>query len=158
MVSERDKRIRDWMTATMSNGGIGRYDDLHVDDIDEQWRERATWLSAAIDAYRSAIAIRDELAIPVKVALGFSLSDAEHGAAEVFESEAQFEGELDWSPPSLYLFDVDDQQHLSATVCVNPLPRGYSSQLPQGTRSFLLQWDTDDGSRRRSVVVEDSED
>jgi hypothetical protein len=158
MFPEREKRIRNWIIATVSNGGIGRNDDLHVDVIDQQWRERATWLSAAIVAYKSAIAIRDELALPVKVALGFSLTDAGHGAAEPFESEAQFEQELDWSPPSLYLFNVGDHQHLSATVRENPLPKSFSSQLPVGTKSYLLQWDAGDGSRRRSVFVERLED
>lgn len=41
MDSRHETKIREWMLATISNGGIDRLDDLHVDDIDEDWKQRA---------------------------------------------------------------------------------------------------------------------
>ena len=139
------------MLATTSNGGIDRLDDLHVDDIDENWKQRANWISASIRAYELAVTLQSNLRLSVKVALAFSLLD---GMGQTFDTEEEFESQLDWSPPSLYLFKADDQQHLSKVVRFDPLPKALASRFPQGAKSFLLQWATEDGSVRRSVIVE----
>ena len=154
MASERERTIRQWMLATVSNGGIQRLDDLHVDAIDESWKERTDWVSAGLIAYGLALRIRRELGLDVMVSLGFSLLDAQDTSVDVFETKEEFEKQLDWSPPSLYLFKVGDQKHLSATIRVDPLPKALFSQLPESTKSFLLRWHAEDGSRRRSVFVQ----
>jgi hypothetical protein len=100
------------------------------------------------------VRIRRELGLEVTVALGFSLVDARDASTEKFDTREEFEKELDWSRPSLYLFKVGDQQHLSAAVRVDPLPMELFSQLPEGTKSFLLRWLAEDGIQRRSVFVE----
>ena len=154
MASERETTIRGWMLATVSDGGIERLDDLHVDDMDANWKDPTNWVSAGLIAYGLALGIRRELGLDVTVALGFSLKDAQDTSRDVFETEEDFEKQLDWSPPSLYLFRVSDQQHLSATVRVDPLPKALLSQLPEDTKSFLLRWLAEDGSQRRSVFVQ----
>ena len=123
MASERETTIRRWMLATVSDGGIERLDDLHVDKIDASWKDPTSWVSAGLNAYGLAFGIRRELGLDVTVALAFSLVDAQDTSEDVFDTQAEFERQLDSSPPSLYLFKVDDQQHLSATVCVDPLPK-----------------------------------
>jgi hypothetical protein len=153
MASEREATIRRWMLATVSDGGIERLDDLHVDNIDASWKDPASWVSAGLTAYGLALGIRRELSLDVTVALGFSLVD-EDTSGDVFETQEEFEKHLDWSPPSLYLFKGDDQQHLSATVGVDPLPKALLSQLPEDAKSFLLRWLAEDGSQRRSVFVQ----
>jgi len=151
MDSRHETKIREWMLATISNGGIERLDDLHVDDIDENWKQRANWISASLRAYELAVRLQNDLGLSVKVALAFSLLD---GTGQTFDTEEDFERQLDWSPPSLYLFKADDQQHLSNVVRFDPLPKAVASRLPQGSKSFLLQWATEDGTVRRSVFVE----
>jgi hypothetical protein len=71
----REARIREWMLATVSNGGIERLDDLHVDNIDEDWAQPTNWVDAGFTAYRLAMAVKDKLGLDVTVALGFSLVD-----------------------------------------------------------------------------------
>jgi hypothetical protein len=154
MASERETIIRRWMLATVSDGGIERLDHLHVDDIDASWKDPESWVSAGLIAYGLALGIRRELALDVTVALAFSLVDAEDTSGDVFERQEEFKHQFDWSPPSLYLFKVDDQQHLSATIRVDPLPKALFSQLPEDTKSFLLRWLGEDGSQRRSVFVQ----
>ena len=128
-----------------------KFDDLHIDRIDENWKERANWVSASIRAYELAVRLQRSLGLTVKVALAFSLLD---GMGQTFETEEEFESQLDGSPPSLYLFEAADQQHLSNVVGFNPIPKTLASRFPRGTKSFLLQWATEDGSVRRSVIVE----
>lgn len=154
MDSDRGTTIRRWMLATVSGGGIKRLDDLHVDDIDAGWKDPTGWVSAGLTAYELALGIQRELSLDVTVALAFSLVVAQDTSVDVFETQEEFEKQLDWSPPSLYLFKVGDQQHLSATIRVDALPKALFSQLPDGTKSFLLLWLAEDGSQRRSVFVQ----
>jgi hypothetical protein len=142
------------MLATVSEGGIERLDDLHVDDIDATWKDTSSWVSAGLIAYELALEIRHELGLEVTVALGFSLVDAQDTSGDVFETQEEFQKQLDWSPPSLYLFNAGDTQHLSATVRVDPLPKAFLSRLPKDTKFFLLRWLAEDGSQRRSVFVQ----
>ena len=154
MAFEWETTIRRWMLATVSDGGIQRHDDLHVDKIDESWKDPKSWVSAGLIAYGLALRVRRELGLEVTVALGFSLVDAQDTSRDVFQTREEFEEQLDRSPPSLYLFEVGNQQHLSATVRLNPLPKALFSKLPEDTRSFLLRWLAEDGSPRRSVFVQ----
>jgi hypothetical protein len=151
MDSPHETRIRKWMLATISNGGIERLDDLHIDAIDENWKQRTSWISASVRVYELAVNLQSILGLSVKVTLAFSLLD---GTGSSFDTEEEFERQLDWSPPSLYLFKPDDQKHLSGVVRFDPLPRTLASRFPRGTKSFLLQWRTENGSVRRSVIVE----
>jgi hypothetical protein len=156
MSFERETKVRQWMLATVWDGGIQRLDDLHVDHIDESWKEPTSWFSAGLIAYGIALRIRDELGIDVAVALAFSLLDAQDTSPDVFETQEEFEKQFDWSPPSLYLFDVGDQQHLAATIRVDPLPKALFSHFPEDTKSFLLRWLADNGNQRRSVIIQAS--
>jgi len=139
------------MLATISDGGIDRLDDLHVDAIDASCKKRSNWISGSIRAYELAVRLQSNLGLNVKVALAFSLLD---GMGQTFETEEEFESQLDWSPPSLYLFKAGDQNHLSNVVRFDPLPKAMASRFPEGTKSFLLQWPTEDGGVRRSVFVQ----
>lgn len=151
MDSQHETKVREWMLATISNGGIDRLDDLHVDAIDDNWKERTNWICASIRAYELAVRLQSNLGLGVTVALAFSLLD---GTGQTFDTEEEFESQLDWSPPSLYLFKVGDQQRFSNVVKCDPLPNKVASRFSQGTKSFLLQWTTEDGNSRRSVIVE----
>jgi hypothetical protein len=92
------------MLAVVTDGGVDRLDDLHVDRIDEQWKDRRTWLSAGLEAYRIAVALRTRHQLPFVVALGFSLESGEKVSGKSLETIEEFASRFDWSPPSLYLF------------------------------------------------------
>jgi hypothetical protein len=51
-----------------------------------------------------AILSRNELRLEVTVVLAFSLKAGEQRRGLNFLTASELEGELDWSPPSLYLF------------------------------------------------------
>lgn len=149
--SRHESKIREWMLATISNGGIERLDDLHIDHIDENWKQRTNWIPASISAYELAVMLQSNLGLNVQIALAFSLLD---GTGQTFDTEEEFQSQLDWSPPSLYLFRAGDHKHLSKTVGFDPLPKTLASRFPPGTKSFLLQWATEYGTQRRSIFVE----
>ena len=100
----RQEVVERWMLTAFTDGGVERFDDLHVDRIDEQWRDRKAWVSAGLEAYRVAVALRTRHQLPFVVALGFSLESGERLNIMGAETMEEFAGRLNWLPPSLYLF------------------------------------------------------
>lgn len=110
-VGERHLQVvQAWMLANVQNRGYERHDELHVDRIDPDWKPRAKWMDAGIEAFRSAVHLRDRNQLSFTVALAYSLVSLRppHSGAEIRTRE-ELESQLDWSPPSLYLFSRGDE-------------------------------------------------
>jgi hypothetical protein len=43
----RSTIIEGWMRMVLATGGIERYDDLHIDQIDPAWRGRESWVDGS---------------------------------------------------------------------------------------------------------------
>jgi hypothetical protein len=100
---DRISAIEIWMSNVSQDGGIDRYDDLHIDSIDPEWRSREVWINGGLLAFQDAVQIRDRLTLPVTVALGLSLLPDEFVWSETV-GFGQLRPRLDSTPPSLYLF------------------------------------------------------
>jgi hypothetical protein len=99
-----DKRIvESWMLRTLREGGIERYDDLHIDRIDEAWRSPTMWIPAAFQARELALTVRDLHGFDVVVVLAFSLQSGELPRGVDFVTREDLESQVT-GPPSLYLF------------------------------------------------------
>lgn len=94
------------MPRIVEDGGIDRYDDLHVDQIDERFRWRKEWLAGARLSFEMALDLSKRHSLDVVVAVAFSLRSADRPIGVTFETTKALVGEFDWSPPSLYLFEV----------------------------------------------------
>ncbi len=92
------------MHAIISDGGVSRFDDLHIDVIDESWKDRKLWIPGAIEAYKLARTIAANNGFDFSIAVGFSLESSEAPRGINFKTRQDLEGEFDWTPPSLYLF------------------------------------------------------
>lgn len=105
IIDTRMDVIEKWMLSVIASGGINRYDDLHVDQIDESWRARSTWLEAGIQSYELAVQARDAHKLNVGVAVAFSLESGDEPLGANFRTKEDLERQFDWSPPSLYCFE-----------------------------------------------------
>ena len=104
--SKRDRIIKQWMLTVNSDGGLLRNDDLHIDQIDDEWVAKQTWLNAGLEAHRIALEVRKVNHLDVQVVLAFSLTqDPEFP----FRNRYELEAALDWSPPSLYVFKSGEE-------------------------------------------------
>lgn len=96
--------IRAWMDTIARDGGIERYDDLHVDRIDEHWKSQKNWISAGLESFELAVSIRDTEKSDLTVALAFPLESDEFPKRPNFRTHDELEKNFDVTPPSLYLF------------------------------------------------------
>jgi hypothetical protein len=106
---EHETIIERWMTAVSRDGGIERFDHLHIDKIDETWRSKPSWIEGGLAAFRVALRLRDRHRLPVKVELSFSLRSDNKKTDVDFRTPEEFASRLDWTPPSLYLFGALEQ-------------------------------------------------
>jgi hypothetical protein len=101
-IESRRDRIQEWMNHVHATGGVERYDDLHIDLIDSSWKPRAMWISNGIAALELASSMQASIKQGFVVALGISLVARE--AHEIRSTSADLVEQIDWTPPSLYLF------------------------------------------------------
>lgn len=92
------------MSNALRTGGIEKYDELHIDRIDEAWRLQATWIWASLEALDLAASIRDRAGYDLSVVLAFSLRPAIRNMEVDFSTEKQLTERIGHTPPSLYLF------------------------------------------------------
>jgi hypothetical protein len=107
--------IEQWMLSVIQDGGVDRYDDLHLDHIDPRWRSRELWISAGVEAFQLALSLRDRHHLSLTIALAFSLEPSSHPRGFDFTAPEQLQNLLDWSPPSLYLFRRGQEPWLQMT-------------------------------------------
>ncbi len=67
------------------------------------------WVVGAIESFSIARSVRDSLSLKVIVAAAFSLRSGHQQIGINFNTPSEFFAQLDWSPPSLYLFPADEQ-------------------------------------------------
>lgn len=107
--TERENVIEVWMTRVIHDGGLERYEDLHIDQIDSEWAPRSQWVDAGLEAHQLAVRVRDRLGLAMKVVLAYSLESGEQPMGIDFEIARELQAKLDWSPPSLYLFRIGSE-------------------------------------------------
>jgi hypothetical protein len=123
--------IESWMLEITADGGIDRYDDLHIDRINSTWKRRELWFPAALQAYELAIDIRDRNDLQFSVVLGFSLRGGERPKGMNFTTRAEFEREFNQTPPSLYLFRPEQE----------PWLHEQNSGAKSGTQDLMMKID-----------------
>src|SRR5437016_4212160 len=70
---QHEKIVEEWMLSSIRGGGIDRYDDLHIDKIEEKWRDRTFWLNGGLQAFEFALLHRGRHSLDVTVVLAYSL-------------------------------------------------------------------------------------
>ena len=107
MTGEANRRvaIEKWMLSIVKDGGVERYDDVHIDRIDPQWKTADSWVDGGLEAFRVAVSVRDRYALSLSVILAFRLEekDGGRGAATSGFSLSRI------TPPSIYLFPEGEE-------------------------------------------------
>lgn len=146
--------IAQWMLATANNGGVSRFDDLHVDDIDAGWKGREKWIEAGLASLRIAICARNLNKLTFVVGLGFSLESRDQPSGVDFHSREEFRGKIDCSPPSLYLFRRGEEPSAQTGCIVQQIDPSIVGATGDLHCYFLEFRQQDENEYCRSVFVE----
>ena len=147
--------IECWIARITADSGGDQFGDLHIDKICPDWKDRGVWIEGGIEAFHIAVGARNRHNIPFSVCLGFSLCSVKSLTGVNFRTKQELYTQLDWSPPSLYLFRDGDEPHnqsVSARVQVlSPEILGTIDDL----RCYYLEFKQQDTDEYfRSVLVE----
>lgn len=147
--------IEAWMLSNIQSGGFKIYDDLHIDRIDERWRDRKNWIDGGLYALGLAIELRDKHQLEFTVAMGCSLLVPESGRPiSVPRNKEELTAQIDWAPPSLYLFPRHQEPWLewgeirTLEDLSNQTLR--DSQLGPKPQPYYLEF-TQEGRKHRSI-------
>src|ERR1700686_1108829 len=150
----RERAIEAWLLAIVQYGGVARFDNLHIDQIDELWKPREMWIQGGLEAFRLALTVRDSHNFRFIVGLGFSLESGGQYTGVDFQTGEEFVARVDWSPPSLYLFEPGKEPSIETTV-VRKLNRNIFPGLPERANCYCIEFrERGTHERRRSVFVE----
>ena len=152
--AKKRSRIEHWMLGIIRDGGVQRFDDLHIDKIDSAWKSKSVWIDGGLEAFSLALEIRNLHRLSFDVGLGFSLEADDQLRGVDFRTREEFLQRLDWSPPSLYLFDrgqEPDRQTAAAGGAVQDIDPTILG-LRGHARCYYLEFKTqEDNEFRRSV-------
>jgi hypothetical protein len=103
--------VQSWFDSAINNGGIDRYDDLHVDQIDSDWKPRSKWIASALESFEMALEVRDADVgnQHLTVVLAFALESDVHPQGMTFHNREELEKAFCSTPPSLYLLRPGDE-------------------------------------------------
>jgi hypothetical protein len=139
------------MQHILATGGIERFDDLHIDQIDPTWSERPQWIRGMAESLKAARSVRSNVAPNKVIALMCALGD---GPAKTPRNVDELAAQLDWTPPSLYLFDVGKEPWAELRLTdklLNLAPDGFSAL--EASQIFLYEWHKEDVLRRTFIAV-----
>ena len=160
---DRKSVIETWMLTIVQDGGVERYDDLHLDVIDPIWKPKEAWVRAGLIAFQLAVELRDRHHLDFTVGLGFSLPGGRKPIGVNFGSIDELGIKLDSTPPSLYLFKRGQEPALTLLLSASngetlpgPLVRTISvfpDIADSAACNYMEYLRPDDTEYRRSIFV-----
>lgn len=137
-----------WMQMVLDTQGVERFDDLHIDRIDPEWKGRDTWINGSSESLKLARKSRQCIAPDKVLALMCSLIC---GPDEILPASLDdLASQIDCSPPSLYLFERGSEPWIKTEgLTLSPL-----SELFSDCTCLLMEYQPSLGTERsRSFVA-----
>jgi hypothetical protein len=119
-----EKIVERWMLTIVSDGGVRRNDDLHIDRIDPAWKSRQQWIEGGLEALRVALTVRDRTSCHSQWVLVFHWSLAVGRSGSTFMLPKGFAKGLVGHRPLYNLFhrgQEPDKQVISDEAIVRDL-------------------------------------
>ena len=148
-----EQRVELWMRETIRSGGYRSFADLHIDQIHPSFTLREGWIPASFTCLEAALRVRNRLDARFVVAVGMSLRSGPTPQGVNFTAMDELASEIDWSPPSLYLFEKAHSPWAS-DLNVKALSAKFHIPGNTPTRSYFHEWwDSNDAEFRRAVWI-----
>ena len=105
--------MRQWVSETILGKRWEKHDDLHIDELDAQFKSPGQWVAISLFCLNYLTSIIDKS--KYEVLLAIPLTEAEISIPVEALSLADFEQFVGWTPPSFYLFPTHHPV-LTATI------------------------------------------
>lgn len=144
--------IEAWLGRIVSEGPTSYCKDLHIDDVDEQYSDRAQWVSGALACAELAARVRDSRSLQWRIAVGLGLRPGPVPTGVSFADWAGVLAELDDAPPSLYTWPINTDPLGIGGTQVTDLSGFLEVPFAYELRLMLSEWHNDtDAEFRRTL-------
>ena len=97
--------VETWMGRTLKELADKGVQNLHVDEINEDYTKRELWPVAALACFEAASLVRDRRNLSITVAMGIGLRPGRIPQGASFADWQEVWSEVDDAPPSLYIWE-----------------------------------------------------
>lgn len=101
--------LQNWINQVISNRLWEKYVDLHIDEVDENFRQKQNWITGSLFLFNCILSLIDK--DEYDVFLVIPLSCGPKDGLISFTKLESLESELDITPPSFYLFPKGEKNY-----------------------------------------------
>lgn len=107
---EKYKRfLADWVDNSISNKSWEKYQDLHLDEIDSEYRHKGNWIEGSFFIYEIILSIIKSDLYSCLLVIPLSYSDTKNNINQL--TWDYIKTSLDLTPPSFYLFPNGEENY-----------------------------------------------
>lgn len=108
-----ERFLSDWIDNSIRNKSWKKYKDLHIEEIDSEFRQKSNWIDGSFFIYEIILSIIKPDLYRCLLVIPLSYSDTETNMRQLTWSNIKVL--LDLTPPSFYLFP-DGEENYEETI------------------------------------------
>jgi hypothetical protein len=98
--------LETWVQKVLLTNSWERFEDLHIDEIEPDFRDQNNWLEFTIFIYKSLVELLKNKPYSCMLVIQMTYSDSKINFSEI--SFEYIKNHLDLSPPSFYIYPEDN--------------------------------------------------
>jgi hypothetical protein len=115
------KLLSDWIDYSIRNKSWEKYDDLHLDEIDFEFKQKSYWVEGSFFIYKIILSLIKSDLYSCLLVIPLSYSDKETDIEELTWNEIK--RLFDLTPPSFYLFPNGEENYEETIKSLNFMER-----------------------------------
>lgn len=129
-----------WVLDNIQNKGFNRFDDIHLDQLSDEYSSSHTWIMGIEKVISILQEIKGQVPTEFSVTVGISLRSTDCLSGMTFTNRVQLEKEFTVTPPSLYVFKNENEPWNCHPELTSELKFEFVSIPRIKTNAFLLEW------------------
>jgi hypothetical protein len=121
-----DKYLKDWIEKVIDGELWNKFSDLHVDEIINDFQDKKAWLNGSLYVFNCISNLVDKSNYDILLAIPLSCTFSK--TQSHFSTFNELGKELDYTPPSFYLFPKD-YKNFKDTIKSSQLLENLSNEL-----------------------------
>ncbi len=101
--------LQNWIDQVISNKLWKQYVDLHIDEVDQVFKQKQNWIMGSLFLFRCVLSLIDKTKYDVFLAI--PLSCVPKAGLVNFTKLELLESELDITPPSFYIYPKGEKNY-----------------------------------------------
>lgn len=101
--------LQNWIDQVISNKLWEKYADLHIDEVDQTFKQKPNWITGSLFLFNCILSLIDKVNYDVFLVIPLSCVSKED--LVTFTKVESLESELDITPPSFYLFPKGEKSY-----------------------------------------------